>query len=187
MSDWRDKVKAARLPEKVVPVVLRGDLAAEHEQVSGEIEEARKRGSTSLAGSGTGPLEERLHAIEEEMRGSVVEFRMRALPRSRRPGDNRPSWPELAKQHPPREKDGEMFVEDRMADGINQETHPEALVKASVVEPGFSENDWEEVLGALTQRQFDELVAAAWGLNMGKVDIPFSSAGSRTPPASDAG
>lgn len=186
MTDWRDKIKQARLPEAVVPIVLRGDLAAEHEQVSHELEEAKARGATSLAGSGTAPLRERLRDIEAEMKDSVVDFRLRALPRGKRPGDARPSWPQLAAEHPAREKpDGTIVVIDYQAGGINQLTHPEALVRVSVVEPELTAGDWDDVLAAMTQRQFDELVTTAWRLNQARVDIPFSSDASATPRTSD--
>lgn len=175
-THWRDKIKAARLPETVVPVVLRADLAAERETLQRQLEEARERRGNSLAGSGTAELEERIRAITEEMRDSIVEFRLRALPRSRRPGDHRPSFAELKAQHPPREADGEMNRADMMAGFINSETFPDPLVRHSIVDPPLTEEDWEQL--ELSQGQFDELVTAAWVLNAGKVDIPFSSAGS---------
>lgn len=174
MTDWRDKLKAARLPERTVPIVLRGDLAAEHERITRELEQAKARKADSLAGSGTGELEEQLHRVEDEMRDSVVEFRLRALPRAKRPGDNRPSWRELKEQHPPREKDGMMLTEDRVAGGMNIETVAEPLVRVSIVEPGdITDADWANLMATLTDRQFDDLVQAAWQLNQDSVDLPF--------------
>lgn len=179
---WRDKIKAARLPETVVPVVLRADLAAEREQLQRDLDEARERGATSLAGAGTAELEQRLRQVSEEMRDSVINFRLRALPRSRRPGDHRPSFTELKAQHPPREKDGDMLREDVLAGFINSETFPDPLVRHSIVDPPLTEEDWEQL--ELSQGQFDELVTAAWVLNQGKVDVPFLSAGSAATPTS---
>lgn len=187
MTDWRDKLKQARLPEAVVPIVLRGDLAAEHEQLTRQLEELRARGATSLAGAGTGRVEDRLREIADEMRESVVEFTLRALPRAKRPGDRRPSWRELREQYPPREKNGEMVREDIMAGFVNALLFPEPLVKASVVDPELTDDDWAELLPSISDGQFDELVNAAWTLNRGKVDIPFSSGGSATIPNSDVG
>lgn len=187
MSNWRDKVKQARLPETTVPIVTRGDLAAEHEALTRDLKQARKQKANSLAGAGTGALEARLQAIEEEMRDSVVEFRLRALPRAKRPGDERPSWRELKEQHPAREKDGEIVRSDLLAGGVNVATIAEPLVRVSVVDPDdMTDDDWTDLLAALTERQFDDLVRAAWDLNEGRVDIPFSSAGSETIQSSGA-
>ncbi len=188
MSNWRDKVKAARLPQARVKLVLRGDLAAEHERLVDEIEQARERGASSLAGKGTAALEEQLRAIEAEMQDSVVVFLLRALPRAKRPGDNRPTWLELTTQHPPRISDGAMDPRDRLAGGVNSETFPEPLVRASIIEPDdITDDDWPDLVGSLTQKQFDDLVDTAWNLNRGEVDIPFWSGGSRPTPTSGAG
>jgi hypothetical protein len=183
-TDWRDKLRQARLPETVVQIVLRGDLAAEHEQLTRELADIKSRPAASLAGTGAGPIEDRLAAIADEMRDSVLAFTLRALPRSKRPGDRRPSWRELREQHPPREKNGEMLREDIIAGFVNAGDFPEPLVKASVVDPELSDDDWAELMPNISDGQFDELVNAAWTLNRGKVDIPFSSAGSATMPTS---
>lgn len=175
---WREKLKAARLPEAVVPIVLRADLAAERDQLRRQLDEAKARKGDSLAGSGTAHLEDRLRALGDEMRESVMEFRLRALPRSKRAGDRRPSFAELKALHPPREKDGEMIREDIMAGFVNAETFPDPLVRHCIVDPPLSDEDWDNL--ELSQGQFDELVSAAWNLNQGRVDIPFSSAASAT-------
>jgi hypothetical protein len=183
-TNWRDKLKQARLPEAVVEIVLRGDLAVEHEQLTRQLEDIKSRPATSLAGSGAGPVEERLFELANEMRESVLAFTLRALPRGKRPGDRRPSWRELREQYPPREKNGEIVREDILAGFVNAADFPEPLVKASVVDPELTDDDWADLMPSITDGQFDELVNAAWNLNRGKVDIPFSSAGSETTPTS---
>jgi hypothetical protein len=185
MNDWRDKLKQARLPEAVVPIVLRGDLAAEHEQLTRQLEDAKSRKANSLAGSGTGQIEDRLREIADEMRDSVVEFTLRALPRVKRPGDRRPSWRELREQYPPREKNGDMLREDILAGFVDAKAFPEPLVKASIISPELTDDDWDELLPNISDGQFDVLVDAAWTLNRGKVEIPFSSAGSAPTPTTD--
>lgn len=177
-QSWREKLKAARLPEAVVPIVMRGDLAAERERLQRQVDEAKARKADSLAGAGTADLEERLREVADEMRESVVEFRLRALPRTKRPGDSRASFAELKAAHPPRETNGEMIREDIMAGFVNAETFPDPLVKASIVDPPLTDEDWDNL--DISQGQFDELVTAAWTLNQGRVDIPFSSAASAT-------
>ena len=185
MSNWRDKVKTARLPEKTVPLVMRGDLAAEHERLVDEIEKARERGASSLAGAGTAALEEQLRAVEAEMGDSVVAFQLRALPKMKRAGDDRPTWRELNEQHPPRVTDGVIDPRDRLAGGVNADEFPEPMVRASIVAVDgdesdlMSDADWADLMGAITDRQFDELVSSAWELNRGLVDVPFWSAASK--------
>lgn len=177
-ADWKTKFAAARLPEKVVPVVLRGDLAAERDTLLREIERAEASKSNSLAGSGVADLTARLAAVEEEMADSVVEFRMRALPRVTRPSDARPSFADLKAKHPPRTDgpDGGLMREDMLAGFVNTTTFPDPLVRWSIIEPELTEAEWDEL--PLSQGQFDQLVDAAWNLNQAKVDVPFSSAGS---------
>lgn len=181
---WRDKVKQAKLPEDTVKLVLRGDLAPEHERLVAEIEQARERGATSLAGKGTAALEKRLRQIEAESADSVVEFQLRALPRAKRPGDDRPTWRDLTEAHPPRVTDGVMEARDRLAGGINYLTFPEAMVRACIVaidgdSDPVTDADWQSLLGGITDRQYDDLVNTCWGLNQGAVDVPFWSGGSK--------
>ncbi len=173
---WKDKTKGATLPERIVQIVTRGSLAAEHEQITEQLEQSK---GSSLASSGD--LRARLADIEQEMRDSSVSALLRALPRNRRPGDTRPTWRELADAHPPRlDGDGVMEARDRLAGGINYQTFPEAMVRACIVEldgeaVSLDDADWQELMSAVAQGQFDELVANAWEINKDKVSIPFSS------------
>jgi len=181
---WREKVKNARLPEDTVKLVTLGDLQAEHERLVDEIEKAKDSKAGSLAGSGTAALEERLREIEADVADSVIEFRMRSLPREKRSGDDRPTWRELTEAHPPRTEDGMMDPRDRLAGGLNAETFSEPLVRASVIavdgeEDELSDADWIQLMGSITDRQYDELVSCAWGLNQGSVTVPFWSPASK--------
>lgn len=181
MSDWRDKIKAARLPEATVAIVTRSDLVAEHESITRELTKAEAFKATSLAGTGSSPLKERLAALEAEMVDSILELRLRALPRAKRPGETRPTWSEFKAQFPPREKDGEMLMADRIAGGLNVDAAAEPLARISVIEPDdMTDADWDEFVPALSDKQFDDIVSTAWALNESRINIPFSSAGSET-------
>jgi hypothetical protein len=185
MSDWRDKIKAARLPEATVAIVTRSDLVAEHESITRQLVKAGAMKATSLAGTGSSPLKERLLELEAEMVDSILELRLRALPRVKRPGDTRPTWAEFKAQFPPREKDGEILRADLVAGSLNVEAIAEPLAKISVVEPDdMTEEDWADFLPGLSEKQFDDIVSTAWALNESRIDIPFSSAGSETTPTS---
>ncbi len=176
-QDWKAKLASARLPEAVVAVVLRADLAAEHDSILREIEQAEAVKGNSLAGSGTADLRTRLTEIEAEMGESVVEFRLRALPRTTRPSDARPSFADLKAQHPPRQDGDNLVREDVLAGFVNSATFPDPLVRWSIIDPELSEAEWDDL--PLSQGQFDQLVEAAWELNQGKVNVPFSSTGSK--------
>lgn len=176
MKNFKAMLDAAKLPETTVLVCLRGDLQADHEAAERELERAEAAGTDSLAGSGVGALVDRIQALEAEMREHSYEFRLRALPRAQ--------WRTLVADHPPRRGDDNEIVDtDRI--GVNAETFYDAIVRACLVDPELTDEDWQQLSAALTDRQFDELSDAAWGLNRREVDIPFSRAASRMKRASD--
>lgn len=169
-KDFRAILSGAKLPEATVHLCLRGDITAEVERLDAELEHLQKRPTTSLAGSGTAALVEQIERLQDEMREHTYPVRMRALTRA--------AWRELMLAHPPREVDGEVNAEDRVT-GANRETVFEPLVRLSIVDPELSEADWKQLVDKLTDRQYEELVRAAWELNQGTVDIPFSRAALR--------
>lgn len=199
LKNFKAMLAEAKLPETTVMVCLRGDLAADHEAAERELEQAEKKGGDSLAGSGAAEIADRILALEAEMREHAYEFRLRALPR--------PRWRALVAAHPPRKaEDGSVVDTDRI--GVNAETFYDAIIKTSTIDPDMGvdidayftelmaaqaagtdlpvlpDGDWPELLDALTDRQFDELADAAWGLNRREVDVPFSHAASRMKRAS---
>lgn len=162
MSGIKDKLKAARRPERVVPVCLRGDLAAEFETVRrdlGELAEPSADDSLS-AGGRRRELVERLQAIRDEMHGETVDFRIRALSRAR-------FW-ELALKFPPRDgrdRDKQM--------GVNEDEFVAALLRECLVEPELDEQDWATLEDTLTYAQYNELGTTAWLINQEQVSVPF--------------
>jgi len=189
---YTDRLKGAKLPERSVPVCLRGDLVAEWEQAERDLERAQKQPDHSKEGVGVGALVERIEALQAEMSEHTEKFRLRALPRHK--------FRKLVIAHPPR-KDGDEEIrrEDNQL-GLNRETFFPELIKASVVEPELDEDDWRELLGdtdevraeleaggradeiregVLTDRQFGNLEDVAWFLNRADgIDVPFSRAAS---------
>ncbi|MFC6017802.1 hypothetical protein ACFP2T_16495 [Plantactinospora solaniradicis] len=178
MSTIKDAIRAAKLPERVVPVCLNLDLQAEFEAAERELQELLDRPRDSLAAGGPPKdLSQRVRDLEAEMREHTHDFRLRALPR--------PGWLALVADHPPRQtEDGAVDQRDQYV-GVNAETFFTALVRASVVAPELDEEDWRLLLDEkLTDRQFDQLSDAAWSLNRRDVDVPFSRAASRHLPVS---
>jgi hypothetical protein len=177
LKNFKMMLGEAKLPERTVPVCLRGDLAADHEAAERELEQAQRTAANSLAGNGAAAIAERIEALEEQMREHTYDFRLRALPRH--------EFRTLLAAHPPRED--EHFKREDAALGVNRDTFFPAIIHASVVDPELDAAEWADLLdNRLTDYQFQELAGTAWALNAREVDIPFSRAASRLRQATDA-
>ena len=175
-ADFRALLKAAKLPERTVPVCLRADLVAEHERLDRELVALRRNPPDSLGGDGRGELADRIRELEAEMAAAVYDFRLRALPSA--------GFRALLAAHPPRKDDVDVVVSD--ADlGFNPDTFFPAIARACIVDPELDDDTWAELDEKLTHRQFDDLAQAAWRLNCGDVDVPFSRAASTLSPVTD--
>lgn len=179
MSGIKAKIKAARLAERTVPICLDGALVAEIEAAERDLERLTKRPSVdSLEGGGDlRQAAERVEQLREQMADSTVEFRLRAIPGNR--------WQAFLELYPPRrDEDNNVVLRDR-AIGVNVDDFFPALVRRCLVSPELDDEDWttlfgsDDVDGALTDRQCDQLFDAAWALNRKEVDVPFSLAASR--------
>jgi hypothetical protein len=176
LKNFKAMLAEAKLPEATVMICLRGDLAADHESAERELEEAEKRGADSLAGSGAGVIVDRIEALEAEMREHTYEFRLRALPR--------PAWREMLAAHPPRRNDDGELIEPDKSVGVDTTTFTDAVLRACLVDPELNDAEFEQLVNTLTDRQYDELSDAAWGVNRKDVSVPFSRAASRMKRAS---
>lgn len=175
-DDW---LAAARPAERTVPLCLRGDLVAEFEDLDRQLEQARRSAGDSLAaGSDVVVISQQLEALRAQMQAATKTFRLRALPRRQ--------WRELVAAHPPRRDDnGKPLESDTI--GVNADSYFDAVIRASVVEPKLTGEQWTRLLDeVLSDRQFDQLADAAWGLNRRDVEVPFSRAASRILQTSDA-
>jgi len=170
-KDFRALLAGAKLPEATVSICLRGDLVADHEAAERELERAQRNTINSLEGSGAGDIADRIAALEEQMREHTYEFRLRALPRAK--------WHELVGQHPPRRDEAGDVVEADRFILVNVETFWDAIIRACVVDPELSEDDWRQLEASLTDHAFQQLCDAAWGINRRGVSIPFSRAASQ--------
>lgn len=175
----KDKIRRARLAERTVPLCLDGALVAEIEAAERELKRLTERPPVdSLEGGGElRAAAGRVEQLREQMAESTVEFRLRAIPGNR--------WQAVLDEHPPRrDEGGTVDVRDR-AIGVNVDSFFPALVRRCLVSPELDDEDWtalfgsDEVDGALTDRQCDQLYDAAWALNRKEVDVPFSLAASR--------
>jgi len=175
---------AAKRAEDFVSLCLAGDLNRQWAEAKRELDRLSDpaAGQGRLTdGSGRRRIAAQMHDIEERMRAATVDFTVRALRRKRTgstPADE-PVWSELVDQHPPRSgKDGKPHPQDGA--GVNMAEFPEALIRASVVDPVLTDEEWDQLLGdALNDYQFDRLFEACWRLNRNGVNIPFSHAASK--------
>lgn len=169
--DFATLLAAAKLPEKTVVVCLRGDLVAEHEELERQLEQADNKASDSLAGNGAAEIAERIEALQDEMRASSYSFRLRAL--------SGPAYRSFTADYPiRREEDGTAKRED-LHFGFNMDTGFEPLTRLCLVDPEPTDDVWARLMDTLTDRQFDDIAMAAFTLNRGEIDIPFSRAASR--------
>jgi hypothetical protein len=177
MSNVKDLIAGARLPERAAAVCLRPDLVDEYERV--ELEMAAAPVSDSLAGGKRRirDLQEKLDALRQEMAGHTLHLTLRAL--------TRPGFRAMVDAHPPRKtKGGEVDERDKYI-GINRDTFPAALVRACAASAELDDEDWRILLDErLTDAQFDALFETAWALNKRSVDVPFSLPGSPPIPTS---
>lgn len=185
-TDFATMMSQSRLPERRVPICMRADLAAEHQAAERRLALAVRQ-NNSLEGGDTAERAAEVEALEEQMRGSTYEFRLRSMP-SRR-------FRRLKDAHPPRRTDAGDIDERDVLNGhlFNIDTLTEVLIKASVYDPELSDEQWRELLGdsdderdrreaagepveegKLTDAQIEALATAALELNVGDVDIPFS-------------
>jgi hypothetical protein len=177
LKNFKEMLGTARLPERTVEICLRGDLVADHQAAERELEKAEKQTGNSLAGNGAAVIAERIRALEAEMQDGVYEFRLRGLPK--------PKFHAFKAEHPIRIEDGEQNKDDAVF-GFDIDKGFEPLTRMCLVDPELDDETWAQLLEKLTEEQFEKLAAAAWYLNRGEVDIPFSSAASRLMQASAA-
>jgi hypothetical protein len=184
MGTYKQQHADAQRAQRSVKVCLRNDLVADWEAADREltrVQAERLATDSKEAGAGTAELADKVRALEALMNEQADEWLLRAMPRHQ--------FRALMAAHPPRKgEDGEPVEGDRV---FNRATFFPALIRASVVSPELDDEDWAWLLGddeaedgVLTDRQFSDLEDAAWFLNRGEVDVPFSLAASQTAQAS---
>lgn len=168
--DIEEILGQAKLPEKEVPICLRGDLYVEldaAEKALAEIERRALAKDGSLdAGAGRLEAAQRVAQVRQQMLDSSAVFRLRAVPRRR--------YSDLLGEHPAREGEPR-----DAATGFNCDTFFDALARESLVDPAVTAEQWEQLADTLSDPQYEELTDAAWAVNRRGVDVPFSSAASR--------
>jgi hypothetical protein len=184
-AEVKARIVGARRAERMVPIPMRGDLAAQCEQLERELQDLELDTSGPGASLGGNPqareIAERIEALREEMRDSILVFTLRALP-ARRAKGGKPSFTQLKDSHPPRE--GNALDKEN---GVNMDEFNEELLKHSIVDPVLDDEMWEALLGNLSDGTYTLLIGNCYGVNQSDTDIPFSVAASQILKSSDPG
>jgi hypothetical protein len=158
--DFAALLDAVRPPERTAFLCLREDLRAVHDQLQLELAKASRDAVTSLGGGAAGQdLAQRIRAIEADMDAAKVPFRFRALTPD--------AWSKLEDAHPAREGHDERQ--------FNLDTFPPALIAASCVDPVMTEADVKQLFEKISSGQMGVLFDAAFLVNTGRAEVPFSA------------
>ncbi len=161
MTAFADIKAAAKLPERSVPVCLRGDLQSEYEDLERQhrVAEAAARGTLAGSTEDATAIKELMAALRDQMRESTHAFIFRALPRKK--------WRDLVAEHRPRDQDRAKGLD------YNQDTFPVAAIQACCIDPVMSVKEVEELCDeVLTQGQWDQLFLAVFLLNKDDIEVP---------------
>ena len=146
----------AKPMQRTVPICVAGDLSAEHERLTEELEEAVRTSTVHdprLAGNDQDErqleIARRIQELEAEMAESTYDFTFRALAPK--------AWSDLLAKHPDPKK-------ERL---FNQDTFVPAAIAACCIDPEGMD-DPEQVAAlfdALSAGQQGDLFQAAWEVN----------------------
>lgn len=163
VANFDDLLAKTRLPEGSVPICLRGDLVARHEQLERDLAAAQNSDTAgSLAAGGQArKIAEEIEALERDMQEHTHDFVFRGLPAKQ--------YRDLVEAHPPR-KDNDLDA----AFGADMSTFPVALIAACCVDPVMTVEQATQLADVLTEGQLMTMFTCAVGLNRSQVDVPKS-------------
>lgn len=152
-----DIIAAAKPRESTVTLCLAGDVAGRIEDLERELAAVSDWQSTSMADADPRlALAGQIGELQDQMRGSEVVFRFRAL------GDK--AYSDMVAAHPPRSAK-ELF---------NPETLFPQLIAACCFEPLMGVEEYGQLAEVLNAGQRRELENAAWAVNDESTAVPFS-------------
>lgn len=160
LAELRDKFKPR---EKVVTLMMGGDLLAEHEELSKRLR--RLLNSPTDDDSEAREVAARVRAIEEDLDSSALAFRLRGIGRN--------AFRRLIAEHPPGDGQGGMFDPDSMA------PH---LIAACSVDPKMTADEVRDLADVLTDGQYESLWNAAFDCCREVSGVPFNALASMPTP-----
>jgi hypothetical protein len=157
-----DVLGAIKVPVRSVSICLDGDLRAEHDDLTRELERVRREKPTGKMSDGTEARQvaERIKAVEARMRDSETTFKFRGLTKN--------AIRKLFERFPP---------PDPNPDSLRWNIHEgaSALLAESAVEPTMTVEQAEKLADAVDDGVWTELVNAAWVASTGSTTVPFSA------------
>lgn len=175
LDEFDQILASAKMPEKEIPLCLRGDLQAEWETLDAELNAGRTEQTATLAGPPPNvELAEKIQGLEAEMAKAMVTLKLRAMGRT--------EWFALTAAHPPREDN----VMDRIQ-GFNGASIWDEMIANTLIEPKLDKDRVTKLLDALTPGQVSRVANEAFELNRrDTVSVPFSLTASRITQSSNA-
>lgn len=158
-----EEIKAKASPsETTVTLVLGGEYLERIRQLEAQIRDAPPPASLAERNPVT-VLAEQIAELQEQMRESQVDFHLRSMPGRQ--------WDRFKFYEPRRNKDedDDTFA-GRFFDWMCR------LVSLTCVDPKMSPEQVAELVDLMPGSSWDLLSESAWGLNSGKVSVPFSAA-----------
>lgn len=140
-------------PIRSIPVCLRGDLRARHDELSQQLDDLHTQSKGKMGDSAEARiLGEQIHDVEQQMQEAQVIFKFR--------GVNRFELEDLKKKYT---VDGRLDVPAMSPD----------LLAACAVDPVMSGDQARKLLLAVDEGTAERLVGAAWVASTESADIPF--------------
>lgn len=163
----KDRLAAAKPAERSVEVCLRGDLVAQHEAKTRELQRVRSGPAlTMIEQADDAAIAQEILDIEAEMSEAMLTLVVRALART--------VWRGLVLKHPPRQGNDGDRVLGADFQGLMEEATP-----LCVVDPELDEDDWERLSEVLSSGDWDRIFTAVWEVNREGGDVPKSRLASR--------
>ena len=155
-----DVLGAIKVPVRSVSICLDGELRAEHDDLTRELERLRRETNGSLAGGGEArKVAERIKAVEAQMRESETTFKFRGLTKN--------GIQKLYQQFP---------APDPNPENLRWDIHEGAatLLAQSAVDPTMTVAQAKKLGETVDDGAWTELVNAAWVASTGSTTVPFS-------------
>lgn len=161
--DIEQIIAAAKPAEVSVRLCLRGDLNAEHDRLTRALAEARTDGRSDTSDEASErsvadadpavELAQQVLDVEQRMREASVEFLLRAVTRD-----------DYVVLQAAATTDGAVDVDRFVA----------SLIPRSVIKPNGTPEQLQRLVDVLSAGQYERLAQAAFRVNTGAVDVPFS-------------
>lgn len=154
-----DLIGRVKMPVRSVTICTDGDLQAEHDELTEQLELVRRREPGRMGETAEGKeLAERIGEVEEAMRASEHTFKFKGL--------NKNALNVLYKRFPPAKDKNQTW---------DIEAGAFALLAAAAVEPAMTEDQAKALIDALSYGQVDKLVGCAWVATTGSSSVPLSA------------